>query len=99
MRPLTKEEKIATEKGIKKLKSDVEDAKMALDYAKAKQIFNKAKWDFEDIAGPIERKMTISKTNESIDGFENEIKEKQNIVKEMERQLKEGVEVKTPLGV
>lgn len=90
-RELTKDEEKKTKTGIAKLSLDIAELLEAMDFATRKLKFLEKSWEFEDYERPIARKNTIYNSEKKVKECDGFIKEKQNIIKEMEEQLKHGV--------
>lgn len=100
MRQLTKKEKELTKKGIKRQEKVLEETKRALKYALSKEEYLKAKHKFEDIAQPIEREANKEKFEKELNELTIMFESTEKIIKELNRQLTEGVEEKkVPQGV
>jgi len=98
-RKLNKEEIEATKKGIERLQKTINETTEAKEYAEKKMEFLKKTWEFEDYERPIYRKNTIEINNNKIKECNSIIKSSEINLKELKKQLKEGVEVKKPAGV
>lgn len=91
MRQLTNEEKKLAEKGIKRLNKELVDAKLSGEYAKKKLEYLKKVWEFEDFSRPLEREKSEENSINAQKQSEADVKLIQEKIKELEKQIKEGV--------
>jgi hypothetical protein len=94
LRPLTEDEKKATENGIENAKKAIALSEEAVEYANKKLAFKKLEWEFEDYERPLSRKNTEDQANNTVTQHTANIEQAKFAIENMEKQLKEGVEVK-----
>ena len=99
MRELTEDESKLTKKGIERLKTEVSELLANLDYNKAVINLTVEQRKFEDKFREYKRNTKDKEDKKLIKQQEDYIREQQNTIITMAKQLQEGVEEKTPEGV
>ena len=100
-RQLDKKEKELTLKGLKRNEEELRDLKEALSNTKIHKEFIEQKRKYEDTMRPYNRKNEDKEIDKTIKGYEGEIKMREEVINDVQKQLKEGIEVKEkkPCGV
>jgi hypothetical protein len=99
LRELTEKEREMTIKGIAYRKELLVQAQEALDMSEVHRQFVNQKREYEDRVRPFNRANEDKQINNTIKENSAEVKINQEVIDELERQLKEGVEVKEVHGV
>ena len=98
-RPLTDKEIEATNKGKKFLEESKTEQLQIKEYAEKKIELLKKQWEFDDWSRPIERAKTLLSASRTIKEADSDLELIEKKIEQLDIQLKEGVEVKTPIGV
>ena len=94
MRKLIKDEVELTRKGIMRQEKVIDEAYTALKYLEAQSKFIRAQREFEDFKQPIDRVYKDKEIENMITAKEEEIKFAQHSIREMRKQLSQGVKKK-----
>lgn len=98
-RKLTKQERELTKKGLENRQKEIEDLEEAIIVNKKHQEFLEFQRDYEDVLRPYNRKVEDSNLDIKIRTFEEKLKLAKIDVKNLNSQLKDGVNVKKASGV
>ena len=98
-RELTKEELNLTTRAIEKMKKETVDAKESISLTKKQIEYIKVKREYEDMIKPYNRKQQDTEHEKALKMANQAIESNKINTKELEKQIKEGVEIKKMNGV
>lgn len=99
MRKLEKKEIDLTNKGLKRNQEEIKELKESLERLNKFKEFRDLKRKYEDETRPYNRRVEDQELDAKVKMITADIQMKEEIILNLKKQLKEGVEVKKPLGV